>query len=165
MPIELHVIRASDFICVDADERLDFEETRKALLGLAAALRKRGLERAMIDLRDLPAQDRPQFTNAELAALVGAFRDAGCSRKLRLAVLYRRDVYGSLRNFTFFGRMRGLHVQAFHDYESGIHWLWEDTERPRHGVEVPIFRHGARRRGADLTVRIHSTASPHRSAH
>ena len=166
MPIELHIIRTSDFICIDTDEQLDFEESKKVLQGLAAACRKRGLERAMIDLRDLPAPDRPRFTNAELAALVGAFREAGCSRNLRLAVLYRRDVYGSLRNFTFFGRMRGLQVQAFHNFESAIHWLWKDTERPEqnHGVEVPILRSHAKRRQADLAGGIHGTASPRRSA-
>lgn len=166
MPIELHIIRASEFICVDAGEQLDFEESKKALMGLAIACQRRGLDRAMIDLRDLHVPDQRRFTNAELAALVGAFREAGCSRNLRLAVLYRRDVYGDLRNFTFFSRMRGLQVQAFHNFESAIHWLWKETEplEPKHGEEVPILRHHAKRRESDLAGKIHSHATPHRSA-
>jgi hypothetical protein len=168
MPIELHLIRASDFICIDADEHLDFEESKKALQKLAMACRKRGLQHAMIDLRDVPVSDKRRFTNAELAGLVGAFREAGCSRSLRLAILYRRDVYGGIRNFTFFSRMRGLQVQAFHEFESAIHWLWEDTEislEEKHGVEVPVLRHHAKQRAADFADGIHSpiaTAPAHR---
>ena len=160
MPIELHLIRASDFVCIDADEHLDFDESKKALQKLALACRKRALQHAMIDLRDVPASDKRRFTNAELAGLVGAFREAGCSRSLRLAILYRRDVYGGIRNFTFFSRMRGLQVQAFHDFESAIHWLWKDTEislEEKHGVAVPVLRHHVRKRAADFADGIHST--------
>lgn len=140
MPIELHVIRASDFICLDPDEHMDFEESKKVLEQLAVACRKRGLDRAMVDLREVPVADKPRFTNAELAAMVGAFRAAGFSRGHRLAILYRRDVYGTVRNFAFFGRMHGLQVQPFHDYESAIHWLWQgrDHLEHEHGAEVSI---------------------------
>jgi hypothetical protein len=163
MPIELHLIRASDFICIDADEHLNFEESKKALQKLALACRKRGLNHALVDLRDVPASDKARFTNAELAALVGAFREAGCSRRLRLAVLYRRDVYGSIRNFTFFGRMRGLQVQAFHEFETAIHWLWnnaENSEEEKHGVKVPIFRRHLKSPTAGFADGIHSPAAP-----
>lgn len=159
MPIELHLIRASDFLCIDADEHLNFEESRKALQELALACRKRGLHNALIDLRDVPASDKPRFTNGELAGLVGAFREAGCTRRLRLAILYRRNVYGGVRNFTFFSRMRGLQVQAFHDFESAIYWLWSTAEIPaeeKHGAHVPILRRHAKRRTADFTDGIHS---------
>ena len=162
MPIELHLIRASDFVCIDANEHLDFEESKKGLQKLAVACRKRGVHHAMIDLRDLPASDKPGFTNGELAELAGAFREAGCSRSLRLAVLYRQDVYGGIRNFTFFSRMRGLQVQAFHDFESAIHWLWKNVEislEVKHGVKVPILRHHAKQRTADFADGIHSTTS------
>ena len=41
MPVELQVIRASEFVCLDADELLDFEASKNALQGLAQACRKR----------------------------------------------------------------------------------------------------------------------------
>jgi len=167
MPIELHVIRASDFICIGGDERLNFEESKQALRELALACRKRGLDRAMLDLRDLPVPAKPRFTITELAGLVGAFRDAGFSRQQRLAVLYRQDIYGSVRNFTFFSRMRGLQVQAFHEFDSAMYWLWQDTEKPaeeKHGAEVPILRRNAKKRMTDLVGRIHNTPHPLRSA-
>ena len=163
MPIELHLIRASDFVCIDANEHLDFEESKKALQKLALACQKRGLHHAMIDLRDVPASDKRRFTNDELVGLVGAFREAGCSRSLRLAVLYRRDVYGGIRNFTFFGRMRGLQVQAFQEFESAVYWLWNNSEistEQKHGVKVPILRHPVKHRTADFADGIHSPIVP-----
>jgi hypothetical protein len=162
MPIALHVIRASDFICYDPEENLNFEESKKVLQELAAALRKRGLSRAVVDLRDLPAPDKPRFTDAELAGLVGAFRAAGFSQRQRLAVLYRQDVDGAIRNFTFFGRMHGLHVQAFHDFEDAMHWLWQSTEtsaEQKHGTRVPILQNDATKPVAHSANRIHNSAT------
>lgn len=161
MPVKLHVIRASDFIRIDADDHVNFEESKKVLQELAAACQKRGVDHAMLDLRDVPIPDKPRFTNEELASLVGSFRTAGFSRYQRLAILYRRDAYGGIRNFTFFSRMRGLHVQAFHEFESAIDWLWTGTEslEQKHGTEVPILRHDAKKRLTDLSARIYSPAS------
>ncbi len=160
MPIDLQVIRASDFVCLDAGDHLNFEDSRKALQGLAATCRKRGLDRAMLDLRELPVLDRPRFTNAELAELVCAFRDAGFSRHQRLAVLYRQDVYGGVRKFTFFSRMRGLQVQAFHEFEDAMCWLWKVKEvlDRKHGLEVSVLAHDGKKRAADSTRRNHKTA-------
>ena len=155
------MIRASDFVCFDAEEHLNLEESTRVLQELALACRKRGLDRAMVDLRDVPVADKPRFTNTELAAMVGAFRAAGFSRGHRLAILYRRDVYGTVRNFAFFGRMHGLQVQAFLEFEDAMHWLWKDMEHidHRHGIAVPIVPEGATKRGKHLTDRVHPAAA------
>jgi hypothetical protein len=155
MPVELQVIRASEFICLDADELLDFEASKKALQGLAFACRKRGLDRAMLDLRDLPIPARPHFTTTELAALVGTFREAGFSREQRLAVLYQHDVHGGVRKFAFFSKMRGLQVQAFDQFEKALLWLSEEKENPtewQRGVPVPIAERKVKRRPKGLNA-------------
>lgn len=156
MPIELEIIRPSDFIRFDAGHHLDFEKSKDALEQMALACRKRGLDRAVVDVRDLPVADRPRFTNVELAALVGAFRAAGFSRHQRLALLYRHDLYGNVRNFTFFGRMHGLQVQAFHEFENAMDWLWRDTERlgMEHGTEVSTLAEDATKRGKHSSDRL-----------
>src|ERR1700722_3754315 len=100
MPISLQVIRANEFVCLDADEHLDMEASRKALQDLAYACRKRGLERAMLDLRGVPILPKPHFTTSQLAELVGTFRDAGFTKQQRLAILYQQDIHGGIRNFT-----------------------------------------------------------------
>src|SRR5215475_4336725 len=98
MPIELHVIHASEFVRLDAKEHLDFEASSNALCMIALACHKRGLDSAMLDLRSLPVPPKPLFTPSQLAALVSIFREAGFSRQQRLAILYRHDVYGGVRN-------------------------------------------------------------------
>jgi hypothetical protein len=142
-PIELHVIRASDFICFDAEEHLNFEESKRVLQQLALASRKRGLDRAMVDLRELPVPEKPRFTDGELAELAGAFRDAGFTRRQRLAILHRHDVHGTIRKFTSIGRKGGLQVRAFLEYDEAMHWLGktiEDVAEQKQGARVPILQ-------------------------
>ena len=142
MPVELHVIRASEFVCLDPHELLDFEATKKALQSLAVACHKRGVGCAVVDLRGLPVPSRPQFTKTQLAALVGTFRDAGFSQQQRLAVLYQQDIHGGIRDFAFISRMRGLQVQAFTDFEAALLWLSEgeksESKPGQSGIPVPI---------------------------
>jgi hypothetical protein len=130
----------SDFVRVDADEQLDFDASKKALQSLAQACHKRGLERALLDLRAVPVPNRQQFTTTELATLVSTFREAGFTRQQRLALLYHHDVYGGVRNFAFISRMRGLEVQAFSDFETALQWLSEEKvpKGEAQPAEVPI---------------------------
>jgi hypothetical protein len=140
MPLELQVIRASEFVRLDAHAHLDLEASKRVLQGLAHACRKRGVVCALLDLRKLPVPPKPHFTPKELAALVSTFHDAGFSRPQRLAVLYQHDVHGGIRNFAFFSRMRGLDVQAFTDFETAFLWLTEAQQgKPEHASgEIPV---------------------------
>jgi len=163
MPIAVNIIRASDFVRVDADQRLNLEESKQMLLQLASACQRRGLDRAMLDMRDISVPDKPQFSDGELATLVRVFSAAGFLRHQRLAVLYRQDPHGGVRKFTFFSRMRGMQVQAFNEFEAAIQWLWTDVENreQKHGAEVPIhLRPHAQKRAAHLAGRIHRPALP-----
>jgi len=164
MPIELQVIRASEFIRLDARARLDLEQSKKVLEALAYACRKRGLDRAMLDLRALPFLPRPQFTPTELATLVATFRDAGFTRQQRLAILYQIDIYGGVRTFTFISRMRGLNVQAFTEFERALEWLSLDQERrveqdPRE-VPIPVMQ----RRSEAQRVSLRPSGVRHRNS-
>jgi hypothetical protein len=165
MPIELQVIRASEFIRLDARARLNLEQSQKVLQALAFACRKRGLDRAMLDLRALPLQPKPQFTPTELATLVSTFREAGFTRQQRLAVLYQSDIYGGVRTFAFISRMRGLRVQAFTDFERALQWLSEEQEnriQERQGaVPIPVTQRQTEAR--KLSVRGGAAARPNTS--
>ena len=140
MPIELQIIRASEFVCLNPSGLLDFEASKEALAVLARACRKRGIGRAMLDIRALPMPVRPQFTGSDLAALIGTFREAGFARHDRLAVLYKSDPHGGARMFAFLGIMRGWRVRAFGDFEEAILWLSQETRKriERGEEEVPI---------------------------
>ena len=140
MPIELQIIRASEFVCLNPQGHLDFDATKEALAILARACRKRGIGRAMMDIRALPMPAKPLFTSSQLAALVGTFREAGFARQDRLAVLYRSDPHGGARMFAFLSIIRGWQVRAFGDFEEALLWLSEQKERriERGEQEVPI---------------------------
>ncbi|PWU13625.1 MAG: hypothetical protein C5B50_19040 [Verrucomicrobia bacterium] len=157
MPLELQVIRASEFVRLNADALLDFEQSKTALRQLAYACRKRGLTRALLDVRSVPVPSKPQFTITQLAALVATFREAGFGKEDRLGVLYLSDVYGGIRKFAFLGRLGGLQVQAFTEFERALEWLSEGNESPAEGrltaVPIPIKRPAGRSRTRALVLR------------
>ena len=126
MPIDLQLIRASEFIRMGAHDRLNMESSRKLLTQLAKACWRRGIGRALLDLRAIVPGPTPAFTPDELASLVGAFKEIGFTKKQRLAVLYSSDPHFGARLFAFISKMRGWTVQAFNSFEAAILWLSED---------------------------------------
>lgn len=157
MPAALQVIRASEFVCLDPDEHMDFEASKQELQKLAQACRKRGLEGALMDLRGLPVLSRPHFSKTQVAALVETFHTAGFTQEHRLAILYEHDVWGIIHDFTLFSRMRGLKVRAFLDFEKATRWLSRKDEHPpevKHGVHVPIVKRAPKKRRGNLTSKI-----------
>ena len=156
MPAELQVIRASEFVCLDPDEHMDFEASKRELEKLVAACRKRGLDRAVLDLRGLPVLAKPHFTKAEVAELVDTFHTAGFSHQQRLAILYEHDVWGIIQDFTLFSKLRELQVAAFTDFEKATSWLGGKREQPvevKQGVHVPIAKRPVKKRPAKLAAR------------
>jgi hypothetical protein len=140
MPLEVQIIRASEFVRLDAHELLDFQASRKALYVIAHACRKRGIDHAVLDLRALPIPAKPVFSRDELSALVECFHDAGFSRQQRLAVLYRLDPHQGIRKFAFIGTIHGWQVRAFSDFEKALAWLSEDDvgEPKAAARQIPI---------------------------
>ena len=119
MPLDVQIIRASEFVRLGAHGAFDFESTRSVLIAMADACRKRGIEKALIDVRDASSN----LTRSDLAALGKTFSEAAVSRRLRLAILHRQDQGGRAKLFAFFSAMRGRHVRAFEDFEEGLVWL------------------------------------------
>ena len=148
MPTALHIIRANEFVRLDADEHMDLEASKKLLLDLVNACHKRGLDHAMLDLRKLPIPDTPYLTPEQMAELVGAFSEAGFTKKQRLAILYEKDPHGGVRNFTFFSRMYKMQVQAFQEFERAAYWLSEEGESndSSPGVPIPVRKRVTKRR-------------------
>jgi hypothetical protein len=174
MPIELQVIRASEFVRFDARARLDLKQSQEVLKALAHACRKRGVDQAMLDLRSIPLLPKPQFTPTELATLVSTFRDAGFTSEQRLAILYQTDVYAGIRTFAFISRLRGLRVQAFTDFETALQWLSGESENRTEAVPgevaVPVIQHHneARKLSVHSAVKRHRATAPvpaRRAAH
>lgn len=125
MSVELNVIRASEFIRMDPHEHIDFQQSKAALETLARACLKRGIDKALLDLRAMPLPPQPRFTLPELAELVLAFHDAGFTSPQRLAILASNDLHGGAREFAFISRLKGLQVQTFVTFDAAFDWLSE----------------------------------------
>jgi len=142
MPLELHIIRAHEFIQMGAHGHFDLAASKVALAGLARACRKRNVNQALLDLRALRPGPKPVFSPGDLAELVNTFREVGFTHRQRLAVLYHSDPHHRARLFAFLSTMHGWHVKAFGDFEQAFLWLSADlaaeTKRARSSGEKQI---------------------------
>jgi hypothetical protein len=128
MPLELQLIRASEFIRVNAEGDFDLGTSKLALTKLAHACRKRGIERAMLDLRELHPLPQPRLTRTDLIALVNTFHQV-FSKEHRLALLYSTDPHARARLFACITSMHGWQVRSFASFENAMFWLsQEETE-------------------------------------
>jgi hypothetical protein len=123
MPVDIHIIRACEFVRFGAKGEFDFESTRAMLVNLASACHKRGLTRSLIDVRGATSNLTPK----DLATLVSAFGKAVPARHLRLAILHNARQNYRAKMFVFFSAMRGQKVQAFEDFEEALVWLSKQT--------------------------------------
>jgi hypothetical protein len=137
MPLELHIIRATDFVRVDPKGHFDLAASKAALALLAGACRKRGINQALIDLRALQPGPKPVFTPADLVELVNTFREVGFTHQERLAILYHSDPYKRARLFAFLSTIRGWNVRAFGDFEEALLWLSSNQESPSKPTRSP----------------------------
>jgi hypothetical protein len=126
--MELQIIRAADFIRLGPRGRIDLETSRGFLRELASACRRRGISRALVDIRDIIPGPKPRLSPRELASLVNCFKEMGFCESDRLAVLYEKDPHHGARIFAFIGELQGWNVKAFHDFEQAVSWLFEGDE-------------------------------------
>jgi hypothetical protein len=89
---------------------------------------EKGIAHAMLDLRALHPGPKPVFTPADLAELVGTFREVGFTQQERLAILYGSDPHHRARLFAFLSTMHGYAVRAFGDFEEALLWLSSGQE-------------------------------------
>jgi hypothetical protein len=168
MPLDLQVIRASEFVKVASTGSFDLDASKATLATIAHACRKRGVRNAILDLRAFQPGPKPVFSPGDLIELVNTFHDVGFTQDLRLAVLYKADPFKRARLFAFVSTLHHYQVQAFHDFEEALLWLSQregtGADIPRvgagHTVPIPVRRQGAR---AEIKIVPRSSAEPGRA--
>ena len=125
MPLELQIIRAAEFLRMGGEGEFDMVASCAVLAELAKACRLRGMDRALLDVRQATAPLAP----TELAALVNTFREIGFTQNQRLAILHSGDPHRRARMFALISRMRGWKVRAFGDFEQAMAWLSSEKEQ------------------------------------
>jgi hypothetical protein len=158
MPLELHIIRATDFVRVDPQGHFDLAASKAALALLAGACRKRGINQALMDLRALQPGPKPVFTPADLVELVNTFGEVGFTHRERLAILYHSDPHKRARLFAFLSTIRGWNVRAFGDFEKALLWLSSSQESPSKPKRSPAEKQ------IPIRVRNQEANPPPRSA-
>jgi|ERR1035438_9320342 hypothetical protein len=158
MPLELHIIRATDFVKVDPHGHFDLASSKAALALLVGACQKREINQALMDLRALHPGPKPVFTPADLVELVNTFREVGFTHQERLAILYHSDPHKRARLFAFLSTIRGWNVRAFGDFEEALLWLSSSQETPGKPKRSPA--------GKQIPIRVgtREASAPTRSA-
>src|SRR3954453_6913765 len=75
MPHELSIISAGEFLRCGSHGATDFAASRKVLMSLAQALVRRGVDKAILDIRKAYAE--PPLTYTQLYELARAFQESG----------------------------------------------------------------------------------------
>jgi hypothetical protein len=162
MPLELQIIRASEFIRMGAPGHADLATSSEIIRQLAVACRRRGIDRALLDLRNIHPGDTPMLSRDELGALVNTFCNSGFSDRLRLVLLYSSDPHHRARIFALMSTLRGWNVKASENFEEAVHWLSEEEEADHQknpkSQEVPVRQAGTpskpARRQVDLREKV-----------
>ena len=124
--MELHVIRFREFVRLDAHGHLDMAESHAVLSRPAETCRKRGLERSLLDGRDI----QTELTPDEIAALVRDLAEMGFTRNQRVALLHKGDPQRRAALFALIAKLRGWKIRAFGDFEEAVDWLSSGPDRP-----------------------------------
>ncbi|MGH7179623.1 MAG: hypothetical protein ACREJC_19770 [Tepidisphaeraceae bacterium] len=120
MPCNLHIVKTNDFVRLDAQGKLNIEQSRKVLSGLAKTCVDRGIDCALLDIRDMRAGG---MTLADLYSLASAFADMGFRETQRLAILHPYSGGERAEFFAMCAANRGWNVRAFDNFEDAIHWF------------------------------------------
>ena len=119
MPFNLQIVKTSDFVKLNAQGQLDVQQSHDVLAGLAKVCIDRGIDCALLDVRDM----KSALKLNDLHALAKAFQEMGFREHHRLAVLHRYNAGERAEMFAMFATDRGWNVRAFEEYEEAIEWF------------------------------------------
>lgn len=128
MPYQLCIVRAGEFIKCGPRSTLDFPETKRVLTALADAQARRGVDRAILDLRKATVD--PPLSYTQLYELARAFQQAGFGQKQRLALLVPPNKYDKAEFFAICASSPTWNCYPFDTFEEAMEWLTETIELP-----------------------------------
>lgn len=127
MAYNLHIVRPSDFVRLDPYGRCHLEESRVALTTLAKQCVERGINCALLDVREMQAG----LSLGDIYLLANAFREMGFRTDHRLAILHRYGGTGQAEFFALAAADKGWNVRAFEEYEEAIDWFGAEWDAER----------------------------------
>lgn len=164
MPINLEIIRASEFVRLGTSGKFDLVSSCGVLSALAQACQRRGIHRALVDVRDSQAELSP----TDIATLVGTFHDVGFDKTQRLAILHPVERSQRARLFALISRLKGWSVCAFDKFEDALCWLSEYQEEAEAGKRTQSKRLHVTHHDGDtkpVAIKSHQYHKPARRSH
>lgn len=120
MPFNLHIIRTSDFVRLNGKGGFDLEATRQVLSNLAKTCVERGIDCALLDVRNAQGS---QLKLSDLYQLALTFKEMGFRKSHRLAILHRYRAGERAEFFAMCAADQGWNVRAFEEYEEAMDWF------------------------------------------
>jgi hypothetical protein len=121
----VHIVKSSEFVRLNAQGRPDLAETRRALEVVARRCVERKVDCALIDGRDM----RGTMTVPDFYELIGAFYEIGFRQRHRLALLHGYTGAQRAALFAACAESRGWDVRAFESFEGAMEWFNEGPTR------------------------------------
>ena len=131
MPFDIHIVHPNDFVRLDAQGKLDLDQSCRVLAGLAKTCVARGVPLALLDVRGVQPG---QLSLTQLYTLARSFHEIGFSHEHRLAILHPYSSTDRAEFFAMCAQDRGYDVGAFDNFEEAIEWL----NRPRVHTKIPV---------------------------
>ncbi|MBN2185581.1 MAG: hypothetical protein JW746_09660 [Candidatus Krumholzibacteriota bacterium] len=122
---KVKIIRARDFLNIDADGILDFEMSKEILIKIALAKKPPADFEVLIDLRDAEL-DLSTMDVWYLVDELGKHHEA-FQRKMAL-LTSSGSAFDRVEFFETCAVNRGFEVEAFTDFEEAINWLFPAEE-------------------------------------
>ena len=132
MPFDIQIVHPTDFVRLDAQGKLNVEQSCQVLAGLARTCVERGLRTALLDVRKIQPG---QLTLAQLYLLARSFHEIGFQHEHRLAILHPYSSTEKAEFFAMAAQDRGYDVGAFDNFEEAIEWLNRPSEARKIAVQ------------------------------
>ena len=122
MPYSVKVIRTADFIRLkSASNKIDINSARAALRVIGETCRAEGIDRVLIDTRDVTVP----LTVPELFFLATSLAETGLPRSVWIAILPGSDRFDRAQFAALCAANRGWTIRAVRSFEEAINWFSE----------------------------------------
>jgi hypothetical protein len=122
MALEFNIITSREFFRLGTHGELDWPVSMGVLEALGENLIGRGIDRAMLDLRDA----QTNLNNEQVQDLVRVLKRAGFRGHHRIAIL--RRAHPRAGEFVMAARLKGFDFGVFMSYEEAAEWLSASEE-------------------------------------
>jgi hypothetical protein len=130
MPIDVKIIRATDFLIATPTGRVDFESSKRLLATIASASARLVAHELLLDMRGA----QPELSATDLWSLAAELGPGRAAVTGKIAVLCRLNGSNQGAFFALCAQNRGFPVSAFTSFEDAVEWLLEGGPRLREQI-------------------------------